>query len=101
MVVGAPHTVAGSTLLGRLGTSVAESQRVTEPVIPQGLSGDPIDLVLVAGARPNFVKLAPLHHALDAYTTLRKIIVHTGQHYDDAMSDVFFRELRIPSPNIN
>ncbi|HYU52298.1 MAG TPA: UDP-N-acetylglucosamine 2-epimerase (non-hydrolyzing), partial [Gemmatimonadaceae bacterium] len=74
---------------------------MTEPAIPQGLSADPIDLVLVAGARPNFVKLAPLHHALEAHSTLRKIIVHTGQHYDDAMSDVFFRELRIPSPNIN
>ena len=57
------------------------------------------DLVLVAGARPNFVKLAPLHDALDACPQVRAIIVHTGQHYDDAMSDVFFRELGIPSPD--
>src|SRR5256886_4049969 len=69
--------------------------------VPGAPGGDQIDLVLVAGARPNFVKLAPLHHALDAYTTLRKIILHTGQHYDEAMSEVFFRELGIPSPDIN
>ena len=79
----------------------AESQRVTEPAFFEELRANQIDLVLVAGARPNFVKLAPLHHALEPYSALRKTIVHTGQHYDEAMSDVFFRELGIPSPEIN
>src|SRR6266699_1476090 len=63
--------------------------------------GRAADLVLVAGARPNFVKLAPLHRALGAYPRVRTCIVHTGQHYDEAMSEVFFRELGIPAPDVN
>jgi UDP-N-acetylglucosamine 2-epimerase (non-hydrolysing) len=59
------------------------------------------DLLLVAGARPNFVKLAPLHRALQRHSSLRSAIVHTGQHYDDAMSGSFFRELGIPEPDVN
>ena len=74
---------------------------MTEQPTPQTVGANQIDLVLVAGARPNFVKLAPLHHALEPYAALRKTIVHTGQHYDEAMSEVFFRELGIPSPDIN
>ncbi len=60
-----------------------------------------VDVLLVAGARPNFVKLAPLHRALTAQGKLRTAIVHTGQHYDDAMSGTFFRELGIPEPEEN
>lgn len=59
------------------------------------------DVMLVAGTRPNFVKLAPLHRALTVSTQLRVVIVHTGQHYDDAMSGTFFRELDVPDPDIN
>src|SRR5207253_1968719 len=59
------------------------------------------DLVLTAGARPNFVKLAPLHRALNQYSTLRTMILHTGQHYDEPMSEAFFRDLNIPSPHVN
>ena len=55
----------------------------------------------VVGARPNFVKLAPLHRAIATQTKLRSVIVHTGQHYDDAMSASFFRELGIPEPHVN
>ncbi len=58
------------------------------------------NVVLVAGARPNFVKLAPLHRALLSRSGVRPSIVHTGQHYDDAMSAVFFRELGIPTPDV-
>jgi UDP-N-acetylglucosamine 2-epimerase (non-hydrolysing) len=62
---------------------------------------------LVAGARPNFMKVAPLVHALSsrkeearlAGIDLRVSIVHTGQHYDENMSDVFFRDLQIPLPD--
>ena len=62
---------------------------------------------LVAGARPNFMKVAPVYHALAAkreaalaaWVTLRISIVHTGQHYDENMSDVFFRDLGIPRPD--
>ena len=57
-------------------------------------------LYLVAGARPNFMKLAPLVRALDARKdALAYRIVHTGQHYDREMSDVFFDELGIPPPD--
>ncbi len=57
-------------------------------------------LYLVAGARPNFMKLAPLVRALDARKdALTYRIVHTGQHYDREMSDVFFDELGIPKPD--
>jgi UDP-N-acetylglucosamine 2-epimerase (non-hydrolysing) len=55
----------------------------------------------VVGARPNFMKLAPCHRALAAQEEVRQIVVHTGQHYDDAMSDSFFRDLEIPPPDIN
>jgi UDP-N-acetylglucosamine 2-epimerase (non-hydrolysing) len=57
-----------------------------------------LHLDLVAGARPNFMKLAPVVRALREAGRLRYRIVHTGQHYDAAMSEVFFQELGIPAP---
>jgi UDP-N-acetylglucosamine 2-epimerase (non-hydrolysing) len=58
-------------------------------------------LFLVAGARPNFMKIAPLYKRLSALPDLDARIVHTGQHYDEAMSDVFFRQLDLPPPHIS
>ncbi|HLX76595.1 MAG TPA: UDP-N-acetylglucosamine 2-epimerase (non-hydrolyzing) [Terriglobales bacterium] len=55
----------------------------------------------VVGARPNFMKAAPVMRALAEKSGLRQILVHTGQHYDPNMSDVFFRELEIPQPDFN
>ncbi len=57
-------------------------------------------VLLVAGARPNFVKVAPVLRALGAYPKFETKLVHTGQHYDDAMSKVFFEELELPDPDI-
>lgn len=57
-------------------------------------------LYLVAGARPNFMKIAPIVRALKAHGGLGFKIVHTGQHYDREMNDVFFEELGIPEPDI-
>ncbi len=58
-------------------------------------------LILVAGARPNFMKIAPLMHALKENKNIQPILVHTGQHYDVKMSGQFFEELNIPTPDIN
>jgi UDP-N-acetylglucosamine 2-epimerase (non-hydrolysing) len=56
---------------------------------------------LVVGARPNFVKVAPVYRALRALGDVRLRLVHTGQHYDALMSDVFFQELEIPAPDVS
>lgn len=58
-------------------------------------------LILVAGARPNFMKIAPLMHALNDHSVIRPYLIHTGQHYDEKMSDLFFKQLNIPEPDIN
>ena len=55
----------------------------------------------VVGARPNFMKAAPVLRALNAYPEVRQTLVHTGQHYDASMSDVFFRQLEMPEPDRN
>lgn len=56
---------------------------------------------LIAAARPNFMKVAPLYHALAAESWCSTSIVHTGQHYDANMSDAFFRDLRLPTPHFH
>ena len=56
---------------------------------------------LIAAARPNFMKIAPLYHALKATDWCNPQIVHTGQHYDVNMSDVFFRDLELPAPDFH
>ena len=55
----------------------------------------------VVGARPNFMKVAPVMRALAARNGVRQTLVHTGQHYDQNMSEVFFRELEISEPDFN
>jgi UDP-N-acetylglucosamine 2-epimerase (non-hydrolysing) len=58
-------------------------------------------IVSVVGARPNFMKVAPIHRAFQKYKdTVQHLIVHTGQHYDQAMSKVFFEDLELPNPNM-
>ena len=56
-------------------------------------------LLSIVGARPQFIKAAMVTRALRRRPAVTEILVHTGQHYDDNMSDVFFRELGIPEPN--
>jgi UDP-N-acetylglucosamine 2-epimerase (non-hydrolysing) len=55
----------------------------------------------VVGARPNFMKAAPVFDALSKYEGIRQTLVHSGQHYDFNMSDVFFQQLGLPEPGIN
>ncbi len=56
---------------------------------------------LIAAARPNFMKIAPLFHALKKEDWAIPVIVHTGQHYDLNMSDAFFKDLNLPEPDIH
>lgn len=58
-------------------------------------------IVHVVGARPNFMKVAPVLHALARRTGVTQTLVHTGQHYDRNMSAVFFQQLAIPEPDVN
>ena len=67
-----------------------------------------MNLTLIAGARPNFMKIAPIIHAINKLNPTspdrKKInfrLVHTGQHYDHKMSETFFEELNIPQPDVN
>lgn len=59
-----------------------------------------VKIVSVVGARPQFVKLAPIHHAARA-AGVEHVIVHTGQHYDPLLSDVFFEDLGIGAPDVH
>jgi UDP-N-acetylglucosamine 2-epimerase (non-hydrolysing) len=69
----------------------------------------PLKVIIVAGARPNFMKVAPLIHCIRRHNTrglngapdVDMRLVHTGQHYDAKMSEVFFAELDIPEPHVN
>lgn len=56
---------------------------------------------LVAAARPNFMKVAPLYHELSGTNWCKPLLIHTGQHYDDDMSGAFLRDLRLPEPDIH
>jgi UDP-N-acetylglucosamine 2-epimerase (non-hydrolysing) len=58
-------------------------------------------IVCVAGARPNFMKIAPIMKEFKKYPEVRSLLVHTGQHYDETMSKFFFTDLEIPEPDVN
>jgi len=58
-------------------------------------------LVHVVGARPNFIKVAPVYRAIGRYDQIHQLLIHTGQHYDANMSEVFFRQLGLPEPDVN
>jgi UDP-N-acetylglucosamine 2-epimerase (non-hydrolysing) len=58
-------------------------------------------LLHVVGARPNFMKVAPVMRALSSYEGISQTLVHTGQHYDANMSQIFFDQLGIPKPDFN
>ncbi len=60
-----------------------------------------VSVFLVAGARPNFVKVAPVYRALEASAVFDVTLVHTGQHYDERLSDSFFRDLDLPRPEVH
>ncbi|HET9298532.1 MAG TPA: UDP-N-acetyl glucosamine 2-epimerase, partial [Candidatus Polarisedimenticolaceae bacterium] len=61
----------------------------------------PLHVLHVVGARPNFMKIAPILGAAERSRTLRSTLVHTGQHYDEKMARLFFEELAIPRPHVD
>jgi len=60
-----------------------------------------MEIIQVVGARPNFMKVAPVLRALEGQKGIKQCLIHTGQHYDVNMSDVFFAQLGIPVPDAN
>jgi len=58
-------------------------------------------ILCVVGARPNFMKIAPIIDAMRGHTALSPVLLHTGQHYDESMKDAFFRQLGIPEPDVD
>jgi UDP-N-acetylglucosamine 2-epimerase (non-hydrolysing) len=58
-------------------------------------------LLHVVGARPNFVKIAPVYREVASRSGIEQVLVHTGQHYDDEMSGIFFQEFGLPTPDVN
>lgn len=60
-----------------------------------------INIICVCGARPNFMKISPLMRAFEVHGGFHTLLVHTGQHYDENMSKLFFDDLEIPKPDIN
>ena len=55
----------------------------------------------IVGARPNFMKIAPILREMKKYPSIKPLLIHTGQHYDPTMSKLFFEDLNIPKPNIH
>jgi UDP-N-acetylglucosamine 2-epimerase (non-hydrolysing) len=61
----------------------------------------PLRIINIVGARPNLPKIAPLMREMQRHPEIEPILVHTGQHYDEALSDIFFRQMGIPTPQVN
>src|SRR6266496_3600854 len=62
---------------------------------------DPLKIAAIVGARPNFVKIAPIVAELRTRPEVMTTLIHTGQHYDGPMSDAFFANLELPDPDVN
>jgi UDP-N-acetylglucosamine 2-epimerase (non-hydrolysing) len=60
-----------------------------------------LKILNIVGARPNLPKIAPLLREMQRYPEIEPILVHTGQHYDEKLSDIFFRQMGIPEPHVN
>lgn len=60
-----------------------------------------IKIASISGARPQFIKIAAVSRIIAVYKEIKEVLIHTGQHYDQNMSDIFFREMEIPKPGYN
>src|SRR5260370_291958 len=63
--------------------------------------GHRLKIINIVGARPNLPKIAPLMREMQRHPEIEPILVHTGQHYDETLSDIFFRQMGIPAPHVN
>ena len=72
-----------------------------EPVMPWGLKMHSLKILNIVGARPNLPKIAPLLREMREHPGITAILVHTGQHYDENLSHIFFRQIGIPAPQVN
>jgi UDP-N-acetylglucosamine 2-epimerase (non-hydrolysing) len=61
----------------------------------------PLKIINIVGARPNLPKIGPLIREMRRHPEIEPILVHTGQHYDEKLSDIFFRQMGIPEPDVN
>src|ERR1700736_2219254 len=60
-----------------------------------------LKILNVVGARPNLPKIGPLMREMQRHADIEPVLVHTGQHYDEKLSDIFFRQMGIPEPHVN
>src|SRR5438067_2950285 len=60
-----------------------------------------LKIINIVGARPNLPKIAPLIREMRRFPEIEPVLVHTGQHYDQKLSDIFFRQMGIPDPDFN
>jgi UDP-N-acetylglucosamine 2-epimerase (non-hydrolysing) len=60
-----------------------------------------LKIINIVGARPNLPKISPLMREMQRHPEIEPILVHTGQHYDETLSDIFFRQMGIPAPHVN
>lgn len=93
----------GRAVAGVPGGDYENSHDLTLPAPAQSLpiGSCPVKIISVVGARPQFVKLAPIAKAAASVPDIEHVIVHTGQHYDPMLSDVFFSDLGIPDPDVH
>src|SRR5580692_5317658 len=75
--------------------------RVDKRIRCDTITKENMHILHVVGARPNFVKAAPVIRALETWPDARQTLVHTGQHYDSNLSDIFFSQLNMPAPDVN
>jgi len=73
---------------------------VSKPILEYPMS-QRLKILNIVGARPNLPKIAPLMREMQRHPEIEPILVHTGQHYDDKLSDIFFRQMGIPEPHVN
>ena len=60
-----------------------------------------LKILNIVGARPNLPKIGPLMREMGRHPQITPVLVHTGQHYDEKLSDIFFRQMGIPAPQVN